>query len=98
MEKLQCDIMAERGKTVVAPNAGLDHHHFTKISLMFSVTKAQQLLQGLQSAGDEGQQLTAAIEMCQVSYRCGRLLRRRVSMYVQYLFMIQHVYVQMSVY
>ena len=31
------------------------------------VTKAQQLLQGLQATGDEGQQLTAVIEMCQVS-------------------------------
>ena len=31
-----------------------------------SVTKAQQLLQGLQSPEDEGQQLTAVMEMCQV--------------------------------
>lgn len=30
------------------------------------MTKAQQLLQGLQAAGNEGQQLSAAIEMCQV--------------------------------
>ena len=33
---------------------------------IISVTKAQQLLQGLQTADDEGQQLTAAMEMCQV--------------------------------
>ena len=32
-----------------------------------SVNKATQLLQGLQSTGNEGQQLTAVIEMCQVS-------------------------------
>ena len=32
----------------------------------FTVNKAQQLLQGLQSTGNEDQQLTAAIEMCQV--------------------------------
>ncbi|CAG7833938.1 unnamed protein product [Allacma fusca] len=31
-----------------------------------TVTKAQQLLQGLQATGDEGQQLQAAIEMCQL--------------------------------
>ncbi|KAF5283720.1 hypothetical protein FQR65_LT13755 [Abscondita terminalis] len=31
-----------------------------------SVTKAQQLLQGLQASGDEGQQLQAVIEMCQL--------------------------------
>lgn len=29
-------------------------------------SKAQQLLQGLQAAGDESQQLQAAIEMCQL--------------------------------
>lgn len=29
-------------------------------------TKAQQLLQGLQANGDEGQQLQAVIEMCQM--------------------------------
>lgn len=29
-------------------------------------TKAQQLLQGLQAVGDEGQQLQAVIEMCQM--------------------------------
>lgn len=29
-------------------------------------TKAQQLLQGLQATGDEGQQLQAVIEMCQM--------------------------------
>ena len=34
---------------------------------MVAVNKAQQLLQGLQASGDEGQQLTAVIEMCQVS-------------------------------
>ena len=33
---------------------------------MLSVGKAQQLLQGIQSVGDEGAQLTAVIEMCQV--------------------------------
>ncbi|XP_013418116.1 E3 ubiquitin-protein ligase TRIP12 isoform X2 [Lingula anatina] len=31
-----------------------------------TITKAQHLLQGLQAVGDEGQQLTAAIEMCQL--------------------------------
>lgn len=31
-----------------------------------SMNKAQQLLQGLQSTGNEDQQLTAAIEMCQL--------------------------------
>lgn len=31
-----------------------------------SVSKVQQLLQGLQATGDEGQQLTAVMEMCQV--------------------------------
>lgn len=30
------------------------------------MNKAQQLLQGLQSTGNEDQQLTAAIEMCQL--------------------------------
>lgn len=30
------------------------------------VSKAQQLLQGLQATGNEDQQLSAAIEMCQV--------------------------------
>ena len=34
---------------------------------LIAVNKAQQLLQGLQAAGDEGAQLTAVIEMCQVS-------------------------------
>lgn len=33
---------------------------------MFSGSKAQQLLQGLQATGDESQQLQAAIEMCQL--------------------------------
>lgn len=33
---------------------------------MPSGTKAQQLLQGLQASGDEGQQLQAVIEMCQM--------------------------------
>jgi hypothetical protein len=32
---------------------------------LFAVSKAQQLLQGLQSK-DEGQQVTAVMEMCQV--------------------------------
>lgn len=36
------------------------------LSAMVSVTKAQKLLQDLQSP-DESQQLTAAMEMCQVS-------------------------------
>ncbi len=36
------------------------------LSVMVSVTKAQKLLQDLQSP-DESQQLTAAMEMCQVS-------------------------------
>jgi E3 ubiquitin-protein ligase TRIP12 len=31
-----------------------------------SASKAQQLLQGLQATGDEGQQLQAVIEMCQM--------------------------------
>ncbi len=35
-------------------------------STVLAVNKAQQLLQGLQATGDEGQQLTACIEMCQV--------------------------------
>lgn len=34
--------------------------------LFAAATKAQQLLQGLQAAGDEGQQLQAVIEMCQM--------------------------------
>lgn len=34
--------------------------------LLFSGSKAQQLLQGLQATGDESQQLQAAIEMCQL--------------------------------
>ncbi|KAG8267411.1 Ubiquitin-protein ligase [Homalodisca vitripennis] len=33
---------------------------------LFLATKAQQLLQGLQASGDEGQQLQAVIEMCQM--------------------------------
>ncbi|XP_064639626.1 E3 ubiquitin-protein ligase TRIP12-like isoform X2 [Lineus longissimus] len=33
---------------------------------MSGVSKAQQLLQGLQASGDEGSQLTAVIEMCQL--------------------------------
>jgi E3 ubiquitin-protein ligase TRIP12 len=31
-----------------------------------TASKAQQLLQGLQATGDEGQQLQAVIEMCQM--------------------------------
>ena len=31
-----------------------------------AASKAQQLLQGLQATGDEGQQLQAVIEMCQM--------------------------------
>lgn len=34
--------------------------------LFAAATKAQQLLQGLQASGDEGQQLQAVIEMCQM--------------------------------
>ena len=34
-----------------------------------SVSKTQQLLQGLQAVGDEGTQLTSVIEMCQVRTR-----------------------------
>lgn len=38
-----------------------------EISIFFIAgTKAQQLLQGLQATGDEGQQLQAVIEMCQM--------------------------------
>lgn len=33
---------------------------------LLASTKAQQLLQGLQATGDEGQQLQAVIEMCQM--------------------------------
>lgn len=36
------------------------------INIIFAATKAQQLLQGLQATGDEGQQLQAVIEMCQM--------------------------------
>lgn len=32
----------------------------------FIASKAQQLLQGMQATGDEGQQLQAVIEMCQM--------------------------------
>lgn len=32
----------------------------------FAASKAQQLLQGMQATGDEGQQLQAVIEMCQM--------------------------------
>lgn len=32
----------------------------------FVASKAQQLLQGMQATGDEGQQLQAVIEMCQM--------------------------------
>jgi len=35
--------------------------------VMFVANKAQQLIQGLSAAGDEGQQLSAVIELCQVS-------------------------------
>lgn len=37
------------------------------VTLCSAVSKVQQLLQGLQASGDEGQQLTAVMEMCQVS-------------------------------
>lgn len=37
-----------------------------KSAPLFQGSKAQQLLQGLQAAGDESQQLQAAIEMCQL--------------------------------
>lgn len=33
-----------------------------------TVNKAQQLLQGLQATGNEDQQLSSVIEMCQVSF------------------------------
>lgn len=36
------------------------------ISFSFVASKAQQLLQGMQAIGDEGQQLQAVIEMCQM--------------------------------
>ncbi len=39
-----------------------------RVCTMVAVNKAQQLLQGLQATGDEGQQLTACIEMCQVRH------------------------------
>ena len=42
-----------------------------------SVNKATQLLQGLQSTGNEGQQLTAVIEMCQVGDHRGCVLYKR---------------------
>ena len=37
-----------------------------EFSIFFPVSKVQQLLQGLQATGDEDQQLTAVMEMCQV--------------------------------
>lgn len=36
------------------------------LEFFLASTKAQQLLQGLQATGDEGQQLQAVIEMCQM--------------------------------
>ena len=42
-----------------------------------SVSKTQQLLQGLQAVGDEGTQLTSVIEMCQVR-TCARAHALRV--------------------
>lgn len=36
------------------------------LNFFLASTKAQQLLQGLQATGDEGQQLQAVIEMCQM--------------------------------
>jgi len=36
------------------------------VTVMFVASKAQQLIQGLSAAGDEGQQLSAVIELCQV--------------------------------
>ena len=44
---------------------GLKKDHPSTAGIV-SVTKAQQLLQGLQAPEDEGQQLTAVMEMCQV--------------------------------
>jgi len=35
--------------------------------VMFSAGKAQQLIQGLAATGDEGRQISAVIELCQVS-------------------------------
>lgn len=40
----------------------------TDVVIYFIVNKVQQLLQGLQAVNDEGQQLTAVIEMCQVIF------------------------------
>jgi len=41
--------------------------HNTKMHfVMVLASKAQQLIQGLTAAGDEGQQLSAVIELCQV--------------------------------
>ena len=44
------------------------NHFKYVIHILFSsvVSKAQQLLQGLQATGDENQQLQAVIEMCQM--------------------------------
>ncbi|XP_031342168.1 E3 ubiquitin-protein ligase TRIP12-like isoform X1 [Photinus pyralis] len=42
------------------------HRSMGANSFFSAVTKAQQLLQGLQASGDEGQQLQAVIEMCQL--------------------------------
>lgn len=44
------------------------HFSFICIVLLcsFVASKAQQLLQGMQATGDEGQQLQAVIEMCQM--------------------------------
>lgn len=39
---------------------------FIKIKYCYIASKAQQLLQGMQATGDEGQQLQAVIEMCQM--------------------------------
>ena len=59
-------ILSGRGKAPVpSSSAPPCAHHF--VHCVLTATKAQQLLQGLQASGDEGQQLSAVIEMCQVS-------------------------------
>jgi hypothetical protein len=55
-----------------------------------SVTKAQQLLQGLQAAEDEGQQLTAVMEMCQVSRIKCTIRRNKVFNFNLYLCIIEN--------
>ena len=56
------------------------------------VSKAQQLLQGLQATGNEDQQLSAAIEMCQVQstilYR--QYINQQVNMKPCYVKIVNH--------